>query len=571
MERDIRHERSGHVPMYSIVIPCRDDPGGLAQALRSVLDQSVADIEVIVVDDGSAPPVEPPDDHRVTLVRHDVAKGPAAARNSGLRLARGEIVGFCDSDDMFEPGRLAAACELHRCVDVAVVGQAWIDDRTRVAGVPSSLRAVLDGFTPHLGATTIRRCVCPQFDEDYLACEDVEWWIRVVSAGSTFASRSAVGYRVGRDDHERILNSHGARLEFSYRLLDHHRGFYARRPAARAFRWKRIAVMERERGEHAAARAAIRRSLRNAATRSAGREAARIGGASLRSVASSRPRPLARSMTVSPIRRTVRRRRRDDIAVLAFHSVPSARRLDAVLDTVGRLGTFISPAVFRAGLDGGPLPVHPILVTFDDGDKSILEHAAPVLVDREIEALVFVVAGLVGTDMPFWWQEVHALAGPDEVRRLKLVADCERRRTIERLRTDRAPVRSTQLTATDLHALERSGCEIGHHSYDHPCLDRCTDVEVEHQIRLGHESLTALGLSPSAFAYPNGNLDERAEPALRDLGYDLGFLFDHHHARPDQPRLRLSRLRIDATASPERAALIVSGAHGSIMRARGRG
>ena len=90
----------------------RDGAAHIAQALRSVLAQSMAEIEVIVVDDAStdASPriVEEmaEGDARIRLIRRAQAGGPAAARNDALQRARGDFIAIVDADDMILPDRL---------------------------------------------------------------------------------------------------------------------------------------------------------------------------------------------------------------------------------------------------------------------------------------------------------------------------------------------------------------------------------------------------------------------------------------------------------------------------------
>ncbi|MCA1812848.1 MAG: glycosyltransferase [Halobacteriales archaeon] len=98
-------------PRVSVVLPVRDRAGVLERAMRSVLDQSYRPLELIVVDDGSADASAEVaervarQDRRVRVIR-EPARGAAAARNVGLRLARGELLAFQDSDDEWLPGRL---------------------------------------------------------------------------------------------------------------------------------------------------------------------------------------------------------------------------------------------------------------------------------------------------------------------------------------------------------------------------------------------------------------------------------------------------------------------------------
>lgn len=91
------------------IIPCHDGGRYVAETIRSVLAQGVAGNEIIVVDDGSS-------DHSADVVRsfgesvryhHQAHRGAGAARNVGVELATGPILGFLDADDLWTPGVLA--------------------------------------------------------------------------------------------------------------------------------------------------------------------------------------------------------------------------------------------------------------------------------------------------------------------------------------------------------------------------------------------------------------------------------------------------------------------------------
>lgn len=312
---------------FSIIIPCRDHQVGLDRAVRSVLDQSIEDVEVIVVDDGSATPLTVVEDGRVKLFRRDVAGGPAAARNLGLEHADAEIVGWCDSDDFFTPNRLELAARLHGDADIVVVGQGRALGSESHSSVPASLERTLDRTNPSLGATTIRRELCRHFDDRYLACQDIEWWIRTIQDGGTFRSTTGIGYRVGSDDRIRLLNSSTARLDFSYVLLEHHASFYDQHAESKAFRWLRIAVMEKREGNVALARRALQHSFEAHPTALAARESVRL----LR--ASSQVHRTTPSMSTRPLPPMSSLRARE-LVPLVLGTVESRQCFDSALLTV---------------------------------------------------------------------------------------------------------------------------------------------------------------------------------------------------------------------------------------------
>jgi len=112
------------MPLVSAAIITHNRAHYLDDAITSVLDQTVDDLELIVVDDGStddtAEVVEPYLD-RIRYIRCP-HRGKAAARNTAVRLADGELFAFCDSDDRWYPDRLERQLDaLERDGDVGMV------------------------------------------------------------------------------------------------------------------------------------------------------------------------------------------------------------------------------------------------------------------------------------------------------------------------------------------------------------------------------------------------------------------------------------------------------------------
>lgn len=250
-------------PLFSVIVPTYDRGPLLAEAVASVLGQTVGDFELIVVDDASPSPPELPGDPRVRLVRRAVNGGPAAARNTGLEAARGRYVAFLDDDDLWLPRRLALALEGLRRAPVAVCWDDFVDGERgghRVFEGRVGDR-ILDATTPQLGATAIERAICPPFEPRYAPCEDVAWWLRVASAHPV-ATVSEVGLLYRRHAGPRHRTNPSARIAGSLALLDDHADWFAAHPRAAAFRWKRVGLMAFQQGDVRLARRALARSLR---------------------------------------------------------------------------------------------------------------------------------------------------------------------------------------------------------------------------------------------------------------------------------------------------------------------
>ena len=189
-------------PRVSVIIPTYNRAPYLAAAIRSARQQSVEGVEIIVVDDGSTDGTQDMIrslDAGVTYVRVEHRGQPAATRNRGLDVAKGELIALLDSDDLFLPEKLAIQCaalEQHR--DVALVysnGYYFKDDPGEpisrlLDGLPSPSG---DGFADLLRGsfllpvvTLIRRsCIdaVGAFDEaiSLRGVEDYDMWLRLAA------------------------------------------------------------------------------------------------------------------------------------------------------------------------------------------------------------------------------------------------------------------------------------------------------------------------------------------------------------------------------------------------------
>ena len=102
-----------NTPRVSVILPAYNRESLVARAIDSVLAQTYGDFELIVVDDaskdGTRAVLETYRDHpRVRLILSDVNRGGSGARNLGIEAARGALIAFQDSDDVWLPHKLAA-------------------------------------------------------------------------------------------------------------------------------------------------------------------------------------------------------------------------------------------------------------------------------------------------------------------------------------------------------------------------------------------------------------------------------------------------------------------------------
>lgn len=100
----------------SVIIPTHNRAELIGSAIRSVLNQTYQDFEIIVVDDASKDNTEEVissfNDKRIKYIHHQTNKGEAGARNTGVTNSKGQFIGFLDDDDEWLPSKLQKQVEL---------------------------------------------------------------------------------------------------------------------------------------------------------------------------------------------------------------------------------------------------------------------------------------------------------------------------------------------------------------------------------------------------------------------------------------------------------------------------
>lgn len=200
---------SAAAPAVSVVIPLYNTERYIAESTRSVLAQTFADFELIIIDDGSSDDgpaiVQRMSDARIRLIRQD-NRGLAGARNSGIRAARAPLVAFLDADDAWHPEKLArhvAHLRANPEIGVSFSFSRLIDDAGAPIGLQQSPTSdaqfdigdlfcrnpVGNGSSPVIRRAALdaiafdddrlgRTC---WFDESFRQSEDIECWVRIAA------------------------------------------------------------------------------------------------------------------------------------------------------------------------------------------------------------------------------------------------------------------------------------------------------------------------------------------------------------------------------------------------------
>src|SRR5512133_802692 len=202
-------------PVVSVIVPTYNYGRYVAEAVRSVQRQSLSDWECLVVDDGSTDETRAvveglaAADPRVRYL-HQRNQGLSAARNTGIREARGELLQFLDSDDLVEPRKLevqSAFLAAHPETGIVYGEARYFADgapdqrlhsprpgnRPWMAGVSGTgkplVSALLRDNIMVVNCPLVRRTVvdaCGEFDVRLRANEDWQYWIRCALAGVRF-------------------------------------------------------------------------------------------------------------------------------------------------------------------------------------------------------------------------------------------------------------------------------------------------------------------------------------------------------------------------------------------------
>ena len=217
-----------------------------------------------------------------------------------------------------------------------------------------------------------------------------------------------------------------------------------------------------------------------------------------------------------------------------------------------------------------PLPPRAVMVTFDDGYRSIAEHAWPIMQRHGVPLTLFVPTAYPGDPgRAFWWDRLWSALGRKDAVVSTPLGDLPVRNPEERIRTyrwlrghlkslphERAMAILDDLSGgsgveasgpsvlgwDELRRLAAEGVGLGSHSRTHPLLHKVARAEASGEILDSLRDLEReIGPTPRVFAYPGGGIDDGVRTFLEEEGFELAFLTRrglNDLSRPDWLRLR---------------------------------
>lgn len=207
--------------MFSIIIPNFNRQNSVIKAIKSVLNQTFADFELIVVDDcstdNSLKEISKIKDERIKVYQLEENSGAAAARNYGIKKSSGDFISFLDSDDTFEPDFLKISYETLSNSDKNT-GFMWTGSNIYQGGkIDKQIWRPKREETPNLtflkelkigsgAGVTVKSEVfekCGHFDERLPAAEDTDFFLRITkSYDYIYAPLYLIN--IYRDDNDRM-------------------------------------------------------------------------------------------------------------------------------------------------------------------------------------------------------------------------------------------------------------------------------------------------------------------------------------------------------------------------------
>lgn len=202
----------------------------------------------------------------------------------------------------------------------------------------------------------------------------------------------------------------------------------------------------------------------------------------------------------------------------------------AQLDLLAELGDIVPLSALETG---GSRDRPRFALTFDDDDVNHVQHALPILQERQLPATFFLSGRWLHGYGPYWWEVLEErirLQGPravaaglgldPELTPEQIGSAITGRRAARELAELGRGAEAAGMDGADAAQLVAAGMEIGFHTVDHPPLTALDDEELTRALDEGRTALSEELSTPLArFAYPHGRADERVANAAADAGF----------------------------------------------------
>ena len=219
-------------PLVSVILPTRNRAAMLPNAIKSVLAQTYANFELIIVNEGSSDNtsmvVNSFTDERINHVQYEIPLGPGTARNKGIAESKGDYLTFLDDDDRFLPEKLSVQVKALQKA-VATVGMVISDVQVYKDGAPTDffpydgesghvfLHVLAGNFFP-LNASLISRKNIVNFDPRLPCLEDIDFHLKILrNSHAVYVGVPCAVYNI--DQNRKRLSHDRINMHRSFRIL----------------------------------------------------------------------------------------------------------------------------------------------------------------------------------------------------------------------------------------------------------------------------------------------------------------------------------------------------------------
>lgn len=208
-------------PLVSVIVPTCNRPAMLRECLRSIAQQTYGNIEIVVVNDGGESVREMVSSmelgREVQFIDHKVRKGPSAARNNGIKAAKGKYIAYLDDDDVYYPDHIlelvnflennrsfVVYSDAMKVLQYKSDGECLTKESEHIDSIDFDAEKLLvSNYIPVICVSHRKDCVenVGYFDENLFTHEDWDFFIRLSSLYSfAHVRKITCEYRIKLDD-----------------------------------------------------------------------------------------------------------------------------------------------------------------------------------------------------------------------------------------------------------------------------------------------------------------------------------------------------------------------------------